>query len=78
MGALNPFLSLLPIPRTELRFTQWSKGPRMLLLLHMDSCLAEDLAGELAAGGQTGRNFESVCRNPYAEGAAYGGLWTTE
>lgn len=41
-------------------------------------CLAEDLAGELAAGGQTGRNFESVCRNPYAEGAAYRGLWTTE
>lgn len=29
-------------------------------------CLAEDLAGELAAGGQTGRNFESVCRNSYA------------
>ena len=39
MGALNPFLSLLPIPRTELRFTQWSKGPCMLLLLHMDSCI---------------------------------------
>ena len=29
-------------------------------------CLAEDLAGELAAGGQTGWNFESVCRNSYA------------
>ena len=38
-GALNPFLSLLPIPRTELRFTQWTKGPHMLLLLHMDSCI---------------------------------------
>lgn len=27
-------LLLLPIPRTELHFTQWTKGPHMLLLLH--------------------------------------------
>lgn len=27
-------LLLLPIPRTELHFTQWTKGPHMLLLPH--------------------------------------------